>query len=335
MFIMIGKIVYLLFVLFLFSVFFSGCGGHNTESTFLQNQEKSDSSKESKEFNRKIMEGAFAEEQTNYLIGPGDLLDIKVLEAKELDTEARVNSKNTITFPLLGELEIGGLTSQEGENKLKELLSQKYMQDPHVVVSIKEYRSQRVAVIGSVKKPGSYEILGRGRLLDALSLAEGLTEGAGRVAYVSRRDNKKGEESVSIDLYELLHKGRADLNIPVHMGDIVYVPEAGVFYVDGQVSKPGSFPLKEGMTVSKAVTVAGGVSRTGQSSDVRLVRLIDGKREVTPVSLDLIRKGEQADLALEDQDVVIVGRSLIKSFFDSLRLGLFFPPFAVSPTPPQ
>jgi len=318
-----------LFVLFLLLIFFSGCGGQKTDSSYLQDQAKTELSSESKELNQKIIEEAFRTEVTDYLIGPGDLLDIKILEANELNTEARVNTKNIITFPLLGEVEVGGLTSQEVEKKLKVLLTEKYMQDPHVVVSIKEYRSQRVAVLGSVKKPGSYEILGRGNLLDALAMAEGLSEIASSVVYVSRIDIKGNENSVAINLKELLKQGKSGLNIPIHMGDVIYVPEVGVFYVDGAVNKPGSFPLKGDVTVSKAVAIAGGLSKTSSASDVKLVRLSNGKREVIPINLDLVKQGEQTDLALVDQDVVIVGKSLIKSFFDSIKLGLFFPPFSV------
>lgn len=326
---MINKRIFSLFVLFLLLIFFSGCGGQKTDSSYLQDQAKTELSSESKELNQKIIEEAFRTEVTDYLIGPGDLLDIKILEANELNTEARVNTKNIITFPLLGEVEVGGLTSQEVEKKLKVLLTEKYMQDPHVVVSIKEYRSQRVAVLGSVKKPGSYEILGRGNLLDALAMAEGLSEIASSVVYVSRIDIKGNENSVAINLNELLKQGKSGLNIPIHMGDVIYVPEAGVFYVDGAVNKPGSFPLKGDVTVSKAVAIAGGLSKTSSASDVKLVRLSNGKREVIPINLDLVKQGEQTDLALVDQDVVIVGKSLIKSFFDSIKLGLFFPPFSV------
>ena len=318
-----------MFVLFLLLIFFSGCGGQKTDSSYLQDQAKTELSSESKELNQKIIEEAFRTEVTDYLIGPGDLLDIKILEANELNTEARVNTKNIITFPLLGEVEVGGLTSQEVEKKLKVLLTEKYMQDPHVVVSIKEYRSQRVAVLGSVKKPGSYEILGRGNLLDALAMAEGLSEIASSVVYVSRIDIKGNENSVAINLNELLKQGKSGLNIPIHMGDVIYVPEVGVFYVDGAVNKPGSFPLKGDVTVSKAVAIAGGLSKTSSASDVKLVRLSNGKREVIPINLDLVKQGEQTDLALVDQDVVIVGKSLIKSFFDAIKLGLFFPPFSV------
>ena len=118
-------------------------------------------SKESQELNRRIIEETFSDHSTvDYRIGPGDLLVVNVMQAPELDSEARVNSQNSISLPLLGNVEVTGLTAVGAQKKIADLLSEKYMHDPHVVVSIAEYRSKRVAVIGSVEKPGTYELLG-------------------------------------------------------------------------------------------------------------------------------------------------------------------------------
>lgn len=318
-------------VLIIMSLLYTACGGGTKSgSEFTLPQPKRDINTESQELNRKLIQETFSSTAAaDYLVGPGDLLNIEVLEAPELKTEARVNSQNSISFPLLGQVDVGGLTSEEVEQRIRELLTEKYMNDPHVVVSIKEYRSQRVAVIGSVKKPGTYELLGKGNLLDALALAGGLTEKASEIAYVTRKNKQGQEKSVKIDLNELLDKGKTDLNIPINMGDVVYVPEAGVVYVDGAVNKPGTIPVQQDMTVSQAVTAAGGLSRTAESSDVRLIRNKKGKMEVTPIDLHDIKDGKSPDIVVEDQDVIVVGKNAIKSFFDTFRLGLFFPPFSV------
>lgn len=283
-------------------------------------------SKESQELNRKIIEETFSDHSTvDYRIGPGDLLIVKVMQAPELDSEARVNSQNSISLPLLGNVQVAGLTALGARQKITDMLSEKYMHDPHVVVSIAEYRSKRVAVIGSVESPGTYELLGKGTLLDALAQAGGLNEEASEIAYVTRRDDAGNEKSVEIDLDLLLDKGQSNLNIPIQMGDVVYIPEAGVIYVDGAVENPGSFPLEEDMTVSQAVTAAGGFNDVAQSSDVKLVRNVNGQIQVTQVDLSEVH----SDIELEDQDVVVVGKSGIKSFLDAIRFGLFFPPFSV------
>jgi polysaccharide biosynthesis/export protein len=297
--------------------------------TYIQNSEKRGLARQSEELNQKIIERSLNFDTRDYLIGPGDLLSIQVLETKDLNTEARVNPDNDISYPLLGKVEVGGLTSQEIEDKITQLLTEKYIQDPHVVVYIKEYRSKRVAVIGSVKKPGTFEILGSGNLLYALALAEGLAEDAGRVVYVTRRGNDRKDDSVVINLDELLEKGDLSLNIPIQMGDVVYIPQAGLFYVDGAVNKPGSYRLSENTTISKAITTAGGLSNVASDSDVRLIRNVNGKTEITKADIDEINKGNAKDIALVDEDVVVVGSNAIKSFFSRIRPGIFFPPFSV------
>ncbi|MDA2918211.1 SLBB domain-containing protein [Desulfobacterota bacterium AH_259_B03_O07] len=324
-----NKKFFVYFILLSLIFFCVSCVASQSQSSYIQNIEKRKQSRESKELNRKIIEESISFNARDYLIGPGDLLGIKVLETEDLFTEARVNPDNDITFPLLGEVEVGGLTSQEVEDKITHLLTKKYMHDPHVVVSIEEYRSKRVAVIGSVNKPGTYEILGSGNLLYALALAEGLNEDAGRVAYVTRRGKDGNDNSVVIDLDELLDEGNVGLNIPIRMGDTVYIPEAGLFYVNGAVNKPGSYHLEEDMTISKAIATAGGFNNVAKDSDVRLVRIVKGVPEITVVDVDEIHKGNEQDIALIDEDVIVVGSSAFKSFFSRIKPGLFFPPFSV------
>ena len=320
-------------IILVFSILlFTACGSKpNTGlQTLPKPQANKQISKESQKLNRKIIEETFSDHSTvDYKIGPGDLLSVKVMQAPELDSQARVNSQNSISLPLLGNVEVAGLTAVGVQQRIADLLSEKYMHDPHVVVSISEYKSKRVAVIGSVQIPGTYELLGKGSLLDALAQAGGLAEDASEIAYVTRRDEAGNEKSVQIDLDLLLDKGQSDLNIPIQMGDVVYVPEAGVVYVDGAVNKPGSFPLEDDMTVSKAVSAAGGLNDVAQASDIKLVRNVNGQIQITPIDLELIHAGSQADIELQDQDVVVVGKSGIKSFLDAIKFGLFFPPFSV------
>src|SRR3990167_548139 len=318
-------------VLLLIGVFCAACGGGSKSgSTYTLPQAQKDTDTENQELNLKIIQETFSSNASvDYLIGPGDLLDIKVLEAPDLDTEARVNTKNMISFPLLGTVEVGGLNALEAEERIKEQLTENYMQDPHVVVSIKEFKSQRVAVIGSVKAPGTYELLGKGSLLDAIALAGGLNPDASEIAYVTRKGKQGQQKSVQINLGELLDEGKTELNIPINMGDVIYIPEAGVVYVDGAVIKPGTISLESDMTVSQAITAAGGLAKVAEDSDVSLIRSEQGQVKVTPVDLEQIKEGNSPDIVLEDQDVVVVGKNTIKSFFDAIRLGLFFPPFSV------
>jgi len=100
-------------------------------------------------------------------------------------------------------------------------------------------------------------------------------------------------------------------------------------YVDGAVENPGSFPLEDDMTVSQAITAAGGFDDVASASDIKLVRNLNGQIQITPINMELIHEGTEADIELQDQDVVVVGASGFKSFLDAIKFGLFFPPFSV------
>ncbi len=328
---MIYGIRYPLFFL-LFIAIMNGCGGKTPESMIPQGISQDD--KRAKLLNQKIIEeSAKSVTSADYQIGPGDLLESKVYEAQDLSTSVRVSSKGMVTYPLLGEVELGGLTVQEAERKLDTLLQAKYIKDPHVNIFIKEYRSKHVSVVGAVKNPGNYEVLNRGHLLDALAQAGGITENASRVAYVTHQGS---DQQITVDLNELLLKGNTQLNVPVQMGDTIFVPEAGVFYVSGGgVRKQGEFPIKNGITVGRAVAVAGGLKLGAYTSSATLIRFQNGERQFISIDLKAIQKGEVKDVAIQDQDILYVGINPVIAFFDTIRLGFFFPPVSVSGQPPE
>jgi polysaccharide export outer membrane protein len=119
------------------------------------------------------------------------------------------------------------------------------------------------------------------------------------------------------------------------MGDTVFVPESGVFYVNGAVKKGGEYRLKGPVTASRAIEIAGGLA-TGARSHVTLIRFNeDGGRQIIPVNLKAIQKGEEKDIALQDQDVLFVSKNPIIAFFQTIRPGFFFPPFSISASAPQ
>lgn len=308
-------------------VFLVSCGPKSPESMLPEGlSDEARGNERTKQLNEKIVQGSFKEPvSSDYLIGPGDLLGIKVYEAEDLSAEARVNTMGIVTYPLLGEVELGSLTTQEAEAKLEKLIGAKYVKDPHVSIFIKEYRSKRVAVVGAVNSPGNYELLGQGNILDALALAGGLSAESGKTVYLTRRSEGKQYE---IDLDQLLVKGDTELNLPVQMGDTVFVPEAGTYYVNGAVDRPGTFRLTEDITVSQAIEIAGGAGFG--TSGIKLLRYQDGDRQVIPIDIKAIQNGEQKDIALQDQDVVYVGKNPIIAIFQSLSFGLRAFPFVVT-----
>jgi polysaccharide export outer membrane protein len=148
-------------------------------------------SQEIKELNsRLIAQGLHsAINPADYLIGPGDLLEIKVFESEKLTSLVRVSSRGEITLPLLGSVHVDGITARETEVKIENLLREGgYIRDPHVSVFVKEHRSKVVSVVGYVKEPGTYELIGRQTLLDVLAAAKGLDDKAGRTVYLTRTE---------------------------------------------------------------------------------------------------------------------------------------------------
>jgi polysaccharide export outer membrane protein len=183
-----------------------------------------------KEMNEKILMNFHSSRSDLYLdykIGPEDLLEISVFEDEKLNKAVRVSSQGNISLPLLGIMRVKGLTSNEVEKEIRDLLAEKYLKDPHVSVFIREYRNQRISVMGAVEKPGVYDVTGQKTILDLLAMAGGLKEDAGHLLFLIRPTAleegvpKKEEEKASaeeqpktaiIDLEELLVKGDFRLN---------------------------------------------------------------------------------------------------------------------------
>ena len=231
------------------------------------------------------------------------------------------------------------------EKEIRDLLAEKYFQDPHVGIFIKEYHNQRISLMGAVTKPGVYDVTGEKTVLDLLSLAGGLRDDAGKMLFLIRPpsldgDVKKGKESESqevktftADLEELLIKGDLSLNFPLLHGDVINIPAAGKVFVGGLVIRPGGFPLEKRMTLSQSIAVAGGLSSKADGSETRIFRY-SGKgeqKEVLTFNVYSIEKGEVSDPYLQENDVVFVPRSGTKTvlleiwdFFKS-RIGAFTP----------
>ncbi|MCF8106264.1 MAG: polysaccharide export protein [Desulfohalobiaceae bacterium] len=259
------------------------------------------------------------------LLGPGDLIKVNVFDADKLCTEARVGARGKITLPLLGAIEVQGLTTEEAEEHIENLYAQDYLQDPNVTVFVKEQYGSKISVLGSVEKPGTFDYFGRQRLLDVLAMAGGLKENAGRQVHIRRSsdgDSLKPEKYL-VDMHKLIREGNSSLNLVIKGGDVVYVPEAGTVYVDGAVRKPGNYSIQEGMTAQEAIVAAGGFSSIADQKEIKLVRLTDsGQKEIVALDEDDLQKGAAAQIEVQDRDVVFVETDAMKSFFYGLRLNI-------------
>ncbi len=296
-----------------------------------------ESSRQVKAMNERILMGSLSSGRDfyrDYKIGPEDLIEISVFEEEKLNKTVRVSSQGNISLPLLGILRVKGLTAEELEKEVRDLLAEKYFQDPHVSVFIKEYRNQRVSVIGAVEKPGAYDVTGQKTILEVLGLAGGLKEDAGPLLFLIRppqpedEATKRKEEPEAmkprtfvIDLEELLVKGDLTLNLSLMHGDVINVPVSGRIFVGGEVNKPGGFPVKgKRVTVSQAIAMAEGLKPEARAGETKIFHTAKGgEREVFSVDVYAIQKGKSEDPYLRENDIVIVPKSGVKAFLIGLR----------------
>ena len=251
----------------------------------------------------------------DYRIGAKDLLEINVFGLKELNKTVRVSEDGKISLPLLGEVEVEGLTKAELEKKLSRLLEEKYLQNPQVTVFIREYQSKRVSVLGAVDEPGPYELLGRQTLLQLISEAGGFTDKAGDEIIVIRQLQDGTSTALKILIDDLFLKGDARLNIPLEANDIINIPayKEAFIYVFGQVRRPGALRVKKSNipTLLQAIAQAGGFSERAKKGGVLIKRIDeDGKERQIKVNVKDILKGKKKDIQLLENDVVYVPETI-------------------------
>lgn len=250
----------------------------------------------------------------DYRVGPGDVLDVVVFGNDDLSRAATVQSDGTVNLPLLGEVPVAGLTVSEAQHKVTALLARDYLVKPQVEVRVRDYQSQAVTVLGELNSPGRKVLKGRTRLIDILVESGGFTPRASGEVVVSRNDGTfaGGEATLTLRLGGTLDPvQRVNLEIPLRNGDIVTASPKAYVTVEGEVNRPGRFTIDEGLTVTGAITLAGGLTRFG-SNDLKLRRIDakSGKIEILPVDLKAVRKGKAPDLKLLPNDVVSVSRRL-------------------------
>lgn len=276
---------------------------------------------------------SLAATDTRYRIGPGDVLEVRVLRAPELSRDSvRVDQRGLIRLPMLDDdLEAACLTEGElAEDIARRYL--KYKRNPHVDVFVKEFQSQPVAVIGAVRGAAQFKMQRQVRLLELLSLAGGPTDNAGQVIQVVHAagapicqkpdvttPETDGSAFTTYKLSDTMH-GLPEANPYVQPGDIISVPEADQVYVIGNVMRPSAIPMKEPLTISRAIAMVGGTAPSTRKDRVRIIRQVPGSMSKQEIYVDLraIEKNRAQDVALLANDVVDVPISGVKSVLSSL-----------------
>jgi polysaccharide export outer membrane protein len=300
-----------------------------------------ESSRQLKAMNERILMSSLSSKKdpySDYRIGSDDLLEISVFEVEKLNKTVRVSSQGNISLPLLGVLRVKGLTANQLEKELRELLAEKYLQDPQVSIFIKEFRSQRISVMGAVEKPSVFEVTGQRTVLDLLSMAGGLKDDAGHLLFLIRPPRLEGEfpevlkgakdaegggpRTFVINLQDLLIEGDLTLNLPTIHGDVINVPVSGKVFVGGEVWRPGGFILAgKNMTLTQAIVLAGGTKPQAKGTETKIFRISEKGtgREVLSVNIYAVQKGESEDFYLKENDIVIVPKHGMKAFFVGIK----------------
>ncbi len=269
--------------------------------------------------NRSVAQVLAMADDDRYRIGPGDVLDIRILNRPNLSREAvRVEGSGMIRMPLI-ETEIQAACKTEGAQ---------------VDVFIKEYHSRQVAIIGAVNEQSRFELQRRIRLLDLLTYAKGPTPKAGQTINIVHSpptlicQKEETADTAALSSYRLSDtlQGYPQANPFIEPGDIVTLPEANQVYVVGNVFTPVTIPLREPLTLSRAVAMAGGVKQDSKKDKVRIVRQQPGTATSQEIVVDLtsIEKKRAEDIALLPNDIIDVPTSGSKTFLRSL-LGTIAP----------
>ena len=248
----------------------------------------------------------------DYEVGSGDVLEIAVFGNDDLSRVPTVQTNGAITFPLLGEVQVAGLTVGEIRRKLTNLLAKDYLVNPQVEVKVKEYQSQYVSVVGEVNSPGRKPIRGRMRLVDALLESGGFKATASTEVLITRSDGDFGDgvRTISVRVSNAATAAALlNLELPLKNGDIITALPKSYVTVDGEVNRPGRYAIESDLTVTGAISLAGGFTRFG-SSDVKVRRTdpADGKVTIIEVDIKDVRNGKKPDVPLQPNDVISVSR---------------------------
>ncbi len=249
--------------------------------------------------------------ESEYTIGPEDILEIQVWGNGDLNRTVEVSQEGTFTFLLIGKVHAEGLSLFELEDLIEKRLADGYILEPQVTVSINEYQNKKVFLLGEVKVPGSYVLKRKTHILELISEAGGFTDKASRTVKIVRSKSlKHGKERISPSGNEKNEVFTLDLNkyenentyetFAVVSGDHIYVEEETRFFVVGEVGRRGEFKWEEGMTVRLALSLAGGTTKMAAEKRTKIIRVKNGKGEELKVNMD--------DLVMPDDIITVPGR---------------------------
>jgi polysaccharide biosynthesis/export protein len=264
-----------------------------------------------------------------YRLGPDDQVVLRVANAPDIsDKPVRIDADGYIKLPMIGRVQAAGMTAGQLEAELTKRLKV-YIEEPDVAISVAEFHSQPVSIIGAVGSPGLHQLEGHKTLVEILALAGGLRPDAGPTAKITRqlewgrvplpnaKDDPSGQFSTAeVSLKSIMNANDPEKNIAICPQDIISIPQAEMVFVLGEVTKTGGLPLNAGdrMSVLEALSNAGGPLRTASPSKAQILRIVAGskKRAELPVDLKKVQTGKADDVSLMAGDILFVPGSNAK-----------------------
>lgn len=248
-----------------------------------------------------------AEDYTDkqYIIGPEDILEIKVWDNEDLNCTVEIPNEGFFTFSLIGRVRASGLSISELEKYIEKELADGYLVSPQVTIGVKEYRSQKVFVLGEVVKPGSYALKGNPSIIELISQAGGFTDKGGRIVTIVRPNKlaqragnapssiqDKDNEVITLNIGEF-RDDNAYHNFRIMDGDSIYINPSPRIFVTGEVKNPGEVKWEKGLTVRQAVSLAGGPTEKASPKRVITIRTRNGvENELKSKMDDMVIPGD-------------------------------------------
>lgn len=253
---------------------------------------------------------ANAAEETGkeYAIAANDILEITVYDESDLSTTVRVAQDGTISYPLLGNIKVAGLTVRALEGDITKLLAEDYLVNPQVKVFVKQYA--KISILGEVRNPGSYEMREKLTLTEAIALAQGFntTANAADIKIVRTLEGKK--ETLDVDFAKILTKALDDVELKAN--DVIIVEPYGSFSIIGQVARPGVYSLKKDLTIVEAIGLAGGFTPIAAQNGTKIFREEENNRKITiavPVADIMASPDKRRNVLIKDKDTIVVPES--------------------------
>ncbi len=243
----------------------------------------------------------------DYILEPGDEVEITVYDNPDLSGVYPIGTHGFISFPLIGKVKVEGKTLARVEKEIQAKLANGYLINPSLRAKIVKFGSKKILIMGEVQKPGTYYLKQRTTLLEAIIMAGGATDRAAGTIYIAhphagekvprpidpKEVKAKKDKNLEIVSLKALLEGNISKNIVLKKGDTIYLPPKQDFFVTGEVKNPGRYTLEDGLTVLKAITLAGGFTEVAAKGRVKIIRKINGERKVFKVKMDtLVKPGD-------------------------------------------